>query len=1090
MTTEKARSLSSGLDEHVPSSFFVVRTPLLPFEVLAAWSETGGDGERPAAARARLRAGLRELAERPEIREALFVASPDLEVGLEAWRRQPDGKKGRRAERALVRYLYRMTMRPTPFGLFSGCSVGRIGRRTRLRLKGRRAYRRHSRLDTDYMFALNEALSLDPELRRKLRYRPNSSLYQAAGRVRYVEARLEGTLRRHHLVAVEASEYLDEVLRMAASGARVDELAAAIVAVDPDAEIAFEEAAAFVDELIDNQILVSSLSPPMTGQEAMADLLAQLRELSVAGPVIERLEAARAGLAALDAAGLGNELATYREVASCLEPLPAGVHPARLFQVDMTKPAPVATLGSEVLAEIARGIEVLRRVTSAGEDPLERFRRDFVARYQGRSVPLVEALDEEVGVGFGTPQGPGAAASPLLGGFVFPFPAGAGRSPWGGREDLLLSKLTAAYAEDLLEVELTDEDLGTLAESRLAELPGAFQAMATVAAASQEALEQGDFLIHIKNIAGPSGVRLMGRFCHSDRDLRRRVEQHLRQEEALDPEAVFAEIVHLPEGRLGNVIARPVLRRWEIPLLGRGGASPEYQIPVTDLELSVERDKLILRSMSSGRRVIPRMTNAHTFSGRCLSLYRFLCTLQSQGVCEAFYWSWGPLDKVAFLPRVRCGRLVLARARWRVSGEEIRELAESRGGGLLAAVDRWRSRRRIPRWAVLLEGDQELPVDFHNLLSVETLLSLIERRSQVLLDELFPGPDQLCVSGPEGRFLNEIVVPFLSRHEAVPETGGKVMTEPARRRFASGSQWLYAKLYTGTMTADEVLVGAVGPLVREMVAGGAIDRWFFLRYGDPEWHLRLRLHGEPERLHGEVLPRLQATLAPLLDSGRVWRWQLDTYERELERYGGGQGIELAERLFSVDSDACLAILEGAEGDEGAADRWRLCLRGIDLLLSDLGLGLEAKSRLLKSLRESFGEEFGIGTPFKKQLARRLRRERRAIDEALEPTYDAGHPLAYGFDALDRRSRRLAPIVAELGHLARQGRLGVSLDSLAASFVHMFANRLLRSDGRAHELVLYDFLYQTTLSRAARVRAARVRAPRVRAGRPVAAMARQ
>ncbi len=1077
MTTRQTISESPPNDGAVPSSFFVLRTPLLPFEELEAWSEAGGEGETTDSARCRLRAGLLEILGRPEIREALYVASPDLESGVKAWCRQPESKKGRRAEHALVRYFCRMATRPTPFGLFSGCSVGRLGQQTRLRLDERETYRRTSRLDTDYLFGLYGALAVDPLLRRQLHYRPNSSLYQAAGRVRYVEARLQGTLRTHHLVTVEASEYLEEVLRQAASGALPEDLAACLVAFDPDAEITFEEAADFIDELIDNQILTSSLSPLVTGQEALSDLVGQLSQLVGKGAVVERLEDTRDKLAALDAAGLGNEPKAYSEVAKGLESLPSPVHPARLFQVDMTKPASAATLGAEILTEISRGIEVLRILHGPVKDPLQRFRRDFVTRYEGRWVPLVEVLDEEVGLGFETLQGPGAAASPLLAGFVFPPTAGQERSPWDQRENLLLNKLTTAYAEALHEIELTAEDLGTLRGSRLPDLPPAFQALATVVAASEEAIERGDFLIHLKHVAGPSGARLMGRFCHADDELRQQVEQHLREEEALDPEALYAEVVHLPEGRHGNVILRPTLRRWEIPFLGRGGSSPEHQIAVTDLELAAQGDELILRSLTTGRRVIPRMTNAHRYSARGPSLYRFLCTLQSQGICDALYWRWSPLDNVGFLPRVRCGRLILSRARWQVSKEEIRELIRSRDHELLASVYRWRARRRLPRWVVVVEGDQELPVDFLNVLSIDAFLSLIGRRSTVLLEELLAGPGQLCASGPEGRYTNEIVVPFVRRQrprsgvvsKSIVAAAAAVPFSPARRRFPIGSEWLYVKIYTGKATADEVLVESVRPLVRETIAKGAVDRWFFIRYGDPEWHLRLRLHGKPGQLHQDVLPRLQSALASLLESGRIWRWQLDTYERELERYGGAGGIELAERLFSIDSDAVLELLAGSEGDEGAVARWQLCLRGIDLLLSDLGLDLEAKSRLVTALRESFGEEFGVEAPFTKQLARRFRSDRSVIEDALAPSYGTGHPLAYGFSLLEQRSQLLAPIAAELGHRLRSGRLGVSAAQVAASFVHMFANRMLRSDGRAHELVLYDFLSQVTRSRIARQR---------------------
>src|SRR5712692_9406047 len=104
-----------------PSGFFALRTPLLPFDELLAWGDglespsALGDPARLEAAlaadRVRLRGRLRALLERPEVREALFLASPDLDEGLERWHRDPEGERGQKVERALVRYLARMAGR-------------------------------------------------------------------------------------------------------------------------------------------------------------------------------------------------------------------------------------------------------------------------------------------------------------------------------------------------------------------------------------------------------------------------------------------------------------------------------------------------------------------------------------------------------------------------------------------------------------------------------------------------------------------------------------------------------------------------------------------------------------------------------------------------------------------------------------------------------------------------------------------------------------------------------------------------------------------------------------------------------------------
>lgn len=1070
------------MTSYEPSGFFAFRSPLLPFDELEAWSEgleasrSLEDPERLEQAlardRERLRAWLRNALERPEVAEALFLASPSLFDALGHWRADPDSRKGKRAENAMVRYLQRMASRPTPFGLFSGCSLGALDpSSTRLRLEPRRSYQRHTRLDMDYLFALCEDLGQDPALRGELTYRPNSSLYRAAGRLRYAEARLEGKARLHHLVALEPTSYLEETLERAAGGALPADLAAALVAGDPDGEIELEEAEEYVGELIQGQVLVSDLTPDVTGPEAIHGLEERLAALPSGRTAAAALARARTTLADLDEAGLGAAPDRYRNLAESLQELPTSVELSRLFQVDMVKPADPAEpprLGAAVIEELRRGFTLLHRLFGrTRQESLEKFRQEFTERYgEGRWVPLAEALDEETGIGF--ERNEGGESSPLLQGLALGGPAAESTFPWGPLQVWQLRKLEAALARGEQEIELTEKELEKLPDRDSLPLPDAFQAVSVLAAASEQEVDEGRFLLLWKGCGGPSGARLLGRFCHADPELEARVREHLEAEESLRPHAVFAEVVHLPQGRIGNILSRPVLRGYEIPFLGRSGAPPERQIPLTDLSVTVADQRILLRSERLGREVIPRLTSAHNFA-HGLGIYRFLCNLQHQGVLGGVGWSWGPLESAAFLPRVRCGRLVLDRARWRMAEEEIQSLTRGSGAERFSAVQRWREERRLPRRVLLADGDNELLIDFDNVLSVEAWLDVIEERKEALLQELFPRPDELCARGPEGRFVHELVVPFVKAQteETARPAARSMSAGGVRRSFLPGSEWLYAKLYVGTSTADAVLRDVVGPLVRDVQASGAADSWFFIRYGDPQWHLRVRFHGAPRRLLSEVLPALEAEVAPLLADGRLWRFQLDTYDREVERYGGPAGIGLSERLFHADSEAVLSIVELLEGDEGAEARWRLAVYGTDLLLDDLGFDAEGKRAVLGRVRESFFKEFGGGKPLRLQLDRKQRAERRALEALLDPANHEQSDLAPGLAILNRRSQSNAALIAELRHLEQEGRLAPPVAQIAPSLVHMHVNRLIRSAQRAHELVLYDLLAGIFDSRAAR-----------------------
>jgi lantibiotic biosynthesis protein len=255
--------------------------------------------------------------------------------------------------------------------------------------------------------------------------------------------------------------------------------------------------------------------------------------------------------------------------------------------------------------------------------------------------------------------------------------------------------------------------------------------------------------------------------------------------------------------------------------------------------------------------------------------------------------------------------------------------------------------------------------------------------------------------------------------------------------------------------------------VRSSLASGAADAWFFIRYADPDWHLRLRLHGEPGRLHAEVLPSLEAAAAPLLEAGQLWRMQLDTYEREVERYGGDRGVELAEQVFAADSEAALTIMGPLSGDAGLDLRWRLAMRGIDLLFDDLGLTLEEKRSVARRAREGFGREFDIDGNFRSRVSQRYRADRPRLEALLDPGQAPPGALAAGLEALHRRSLQLAPVTAELRRLSQAGRLSATLADIAMSYAHMHVNRLLRSAQRAQELVLYELLDRAYSAQAGR-----------------------
>ena len=142
----------------------------------------------------------------------------------------------------------------------------------------------------------------------------------------------------------------------------------------------------------------------------------------------------------------------------------------------------------------------------------------------------------------------------------------------------------------------------------------------------------------------------------------------------------------------------------------------------------------------------------------------------------------------------------------------------------------------------------------------------------------------------------------------------------------------------------------------------------------------------PRRLHAEALPELQGLAQEAIADGAAWRLQIDTYEREVERYGGLSGVEAAERLFHADSEAAVA-LSASTADEDRAARYRGTLAGVHALLNSLGLPHDDLRACAADARDAVARDLGVEGRLGELLAGRYRHARAELRELVEKPVD-------------------------------------------------------------------------------------------------------
>ncbi|WP_337043544.1 lantibiotic dehydratase [Emticicia sp. 17c] len=1031
-------------------NFFLLRRSAFPVNTLLDLQNKAGNDPTTFEKQ------LIEFFVQPQMLEVLYVASPELYeafIGVLAGTYQTGIDK---LLRTLHKYLIRMTTRSTPYGLFAGCTMGSQGSETRIVFNEQNPCRFHSRLDMNYVAEMTTDIISNETIKKQLKFFPNTSLYLIGEGYRYIESTVKNKKRNYLLASVENSPYLQKILTKAAQGSTFQELVEELISD----EFSLEEIENYVNSIIDSQILVSELEPTTTGDEFFDVLIERLKKLQHTDEINQNLLKIKELLRTND-----RGIKKYQEIQEIISKNFTTTNSKDLVQTDMFFETEACSLSDAFVNTLSKDLKnIMPLGLSYYNADMATFKTKFYERYEEQEMPLLSVIDNETGIGYGNVTSNKADNLPMLENLALPANFRADSTEWTALARLKYKLYQEAIAKGQSVIQLTDQLINSFKESNAIEpsLTKGFYIFGSLIASSVEEVDKGNFKFNLYTMTGSSGIKLLGRFGHGNQELTEKMREAAKLEDSQYSDTIYAEIAHLPEARVGNILMRPHLRPYEIPYLAGSDVPQEYQITPDDLMVSIRGEEVVLRSKRLNKRVFPRRSNAHnTVNG--LPVYKFLCDLENQELQHLYGWSWGFLNDHPFLPRVEYRHLILGRATWNIKKDNYPAL-QQKNCDLKEELRKIREQLQLPRYVQLSEGDNELLIDFECDFSVQILADALKKYDRIKLVEFIGLEDECFVKTSEGYFTNEILIPMLKETEATSKAVPLApKPSPVKRNFITGSEWLYIKIYTGTKTADKILTGVIKPFAEEMLQKGIIEQWFFIRYGDPDEHIRVRFnHNTKPDFWYIVLQELNTLMQPYIDKGIVTKFQTDTYKREIERYGDST-IELVERVFCADSKAIVGFLDLLEGDEGERYRWLVALRGVDMLLNDFGYNLADKKNIMELMRENFFKEFNGNTSLNKQLNDKYRTHTADIESFLKPEDDEKNQLSETIALFEERSVLIGQIKDEI--LAR---LQVDKNRLLSSLVHMFLNRMFISKQRVHELVVYHYLkkyYESALARA-------------------------
>ncbi|WP_172954181.1 lantibiotic dehydratase [Pedobacter ginsengisoli] len=663
--------------------------------------------------------------------------------------------------------------------------------------------------------------------------------------------------------------------------------------------------------------------------------------------------------------------------------------------------------------DILEGLKVLDRLAVSQEGTLSQFAEKFMKRFENTEVPLLLALDPQYGISYLGTEKSGIEDDDLM-----RFSDGNQRiyeKNWTEVSALLLQKMSDP--DNRGPVSISEDDINRLPADNVKHFPPSLWIM----------FQQSGPYLFIENAGGNSAVSISGRFSHHPQILDElRVITALEQ--AKNPEVVFAEIAAMDDSVSDNINSRGHLRDFEIPVLVHSGLPQKRIISLSDLHIKVVAGQVIMRSKRLNKIVVPRLASAYNYKLSNLPLLRFLGDLQYQHLkCDFSFDPEFYLPGLRYYPRVMYKNIILSAAKWIWDKNVINDFADSAHG--LASFHKMASSTQLVRWFALTSYDRQLVFDLNCEESIWYFLQIIKNQSQVILREFFLPGDSSKVYDLKGNIYLGQYIAFLMNEESSYQPQIPMQADVVRNvktAFFPGEEWLYFKIYAHPETVNLLLSkDSLYRILQRFRKRNAIYCWFFVRYADPDHHLRLRMRTNA-LFASEIAAAINRMIKRLFKNGLIADFIIASYQPELERYGFA-GMEKVEGIFELSSDAVLSFHQVANTLE---DRICFAFSSVAQILSAILPALNERLAFSENMRKAM-----MRTAEKQvKLDNYYRKKRHQLELAVKhPEKYFGCPVASEIRKLQEKCKA----ITDTKLLVSQDRY----NRFVSDLIHMHLNRI-------------------------------------------------
>jgi len=674
-------------------------------------------------------------------------------------------------------------------------------------------------------------------------------------------------------------------------------------------------------------------------------------------------------------------------------------------------------------------IEFLCRHLSPNKNAaLNHCRSQFSRRFEDKVIPLLVAMDPEMGVGY--------------------------------------ESLTQDSSEDMLVQELKAQRQQTNKVIRSIDYPAIYQFILN-GMLQQKTVQLEDFkdegigntekvantfslmlqysgeLLVVSQIGGCTANSLLGRFSMASDEVTGIGQRLAQTEQDANPDVLFFDIAYQLEKNADNINRRKSIYSYELPILS--WTESAEAIDLDDLLLSVKNNEFVLHSAKYQKRVVPKLASAYNYARSDLSVFRFLSDLQHQNLRSSLNINvLNMFPGLSHYQRIQYKYIVLSPEKWLVPKQICNGTDKT---GTMKVLTQWLSDIRLT--APFKCGFADQTLTFNPTLEEDrhAFLLFCKNKTDFYIEEAFITDKQLVTDENQAPYISEFII-NLEHNEQIYTAfpfAPPIDTAVYTSAYLPGEEWLYFEIYCHPSNSTSLLLAIHTHYLRHIKK--KIKNWFFIRYMDPSYHIRLRIQLKEKSYTGDLIAGLSRLLRPYTEQGTVADLQLKTYRPELERYGK-ERIYLVEKCFGNNSTFVLHLLSKPFTVHLL---YYISIILMENIMQGIGFSIQEQLKFAEKMAGAFSAEMKISIEGFKKVNKAYK------DFTVETATDNGKIPEKKMEATQKCFLQ----VLETSN-------GAEKDKLLSDLFHMHTNRLFNNDQRMHEMVMYLYLIKRIKTRIGRL----------------------